>query len=73
MTTNMLVPVKTRMCIVCGKTGVVTMSATSVERWQKGSLIQEAAPSLTPGQREQLITGTHPLCWDMLFAGEEEE
>lgn len=32
--------------------------------------IQNAFPKLTPAQREVLMTGIHPQCWDALFADE---
>ena len=39
----------------------------------QGEYIQDAFPTLTPGEREQLITGIHSECWDKEFAGTEEE
>jgi len=30
-------------------------------------------PELIPDQRELLISGTHPACWDVMFAEVEDE
>lgn len=66
------VHVPTKQCVVCGRTGAVTMTASSYERMAKhGQFIQDAAPELTPDEREQVITGTHPKCWDELMGPAE--
>jgi hypothetical protein len=44
-----------------------------VERWREGELIQDVFPDMSVNDREMLITGTHPACWDKLFPGEEED
>ena len=40
-------------------------------RRQRGELIQEALPELSADQRELLISGTCPKCWDELFPPDE--
>lgn len=35
--------------------------------WQKGALIQEALPYLTPSEREFLMTGCTDNEWDEIF------
>ena len=37
-----------------------------------GSLIQNAFPTLTPSQRELLITGICDDCWDKMFKTEDD-
>jgi len=61
----------TKPCTVCHQTSTVSVDALGFKQWQEGKLIQEALPYLSADQRELLITGTHPECWDMMF-GEEE-
>jgi hypothetical protein len=39
-------------------------------RWQNGEHIQIAAPTLSVGEREQLISGMHSDCFDKLFPEE---
>lgn len=58
---------------VTGETNTMAINATveQVELWQNGTLIQEAMPSATADQREFLISGCTPACWDQLMGGEE--
>jgi hypothetical protein len=55
--------VKTRRCIMCGKTSTITVDAAAHRRWKAGTLIQKAFPDLNSVTRELLINGTHPACW----------
>ena len=57
---------------VTGETNTMAINATveQVELWQNGTLIQEAMPAATVDQREFLISGCTPACWDQL-GGEE--
>lgn len=54
-------------CPYCAQTGTVTASRSGVMKWAQGALIQNALPELTPAQREQLITGFHPDCFEKAF------
>lgn len=36
-------------------------------RWKGGELIQRVFPDLTPEQREMIISGTCPICWNKMF------
>ncbi len=61
-------------CPMCGKVHTVTVNKTDFERWQSGVSIQSAFPYLSANEREILISGTCPKCWDSMFSfGEEEE
>ena len=64
--------VKTKPCTVCGEYEVWSLDRQAVTRWQEGENIQRAFPDMNAGDREILISGTHPACWTKLF-GEEEE
>ena len=59
--------VTTKRCMICGKTGTVSVSSAGHRRWLQGALIQNALPDLDADQREQLISGTHPACWGELY------
>lgn len=59
-------------CPVCGKSAVLEVPTAGLEAHKRGALTQEAFPELDRAQREMLITGTHPTCWDELF-GEDED
>lgn len=55
-------------CIVCGTASVMTLSSVGVENYKQGMFVQQAFPELSAPEREVLISGTHPECWDRLFA-----
>ena len=59
-------------CFGCGKATALSLDADKVGRWKAGALIQEVWPEKTPAERELLITGTHPACWDALIGDEDD-
>lgn len=65
--------IRTDICQVCGQDSVVAVSDESYEKLKAGAFVQEAFPELSPGDRELLISGMHPECWDSLFADDEED
>lgn len=65
--------VETLSCMMCGERSHVTVSAEGYRRWQAGVLVQNAFPEIPHTERELLITGTHPKCWDEMFATMPEE
>jgi len=72
-----LIDVTTRRCCVCGRGGSLLVDAEAYGRWrlprsEGGLLAQEAFPDLSPADREQLISGTHPECWEALFSSVPE-
>lgn len=54
----------TRKCVWCGQTGVVGVDENELYAYLRGNPAQEAFKSLTIELREQIISGTHPECWD---------
>lgn len=42
-------------------------------RFASGELIQDILPAMSLEQREMIITGTHPECWDAMFAYLDED
>ena len=67
-----MIVVKTKPCMVCDKYEVLSLNREAVIRWREGENIQSAFPDMEAADREVLISGTHPACWDKLFAGEGE-
>lgn len=67
-----LVAVVCKPCIRCHKAEEVTVDAGSLVFWKMGALIQDAFPELSPADRELLMTGIHPGCFQEIFAEEEE-
>lgn len=51
----------------------VTEYRRAMEHYNRGALIQDAFPRLSPAQREFLMTGITPEEWESLKAEEEEE
>lgn len=65
---NDTVQLKTPTCRHCGEWDIIKVRAADLERYRAGALIQEAFPEMPIERREQLISGTHPACWDAIFA-----
>ncbi len=62
----------TKACIQCGLASEVELDAAKVARYEAGEHVQAVWPDMPADQREMLITGTHPACWDQLFSDDEE-
>lgn len=67
-----LITFTTPACQVCSKTSEFTLDAEKIDRWKAGAYIQDVWPHMTMNDRELLISGTHPKCWEELFAEEDE-
>jgi hypothetical protein len=65
--------VKTKPCCVCNEYEVWSLDRELVDRWQGGENIQDVFPDMSVGEREVLITGIHPACWDKMFPGEGDD
>ena len=63
----------TKPCPECGESSVITLPLNGYRAWRAGAYIQEAFRTMSAADREMLITGTHPVCWDKLFADEEDD
>ena len=72
MTTSLI---KTRRCMVCGNEGLLELPDEGISKYESGAFVQEAFPQLPKELREQIISGTHPKCWDEMFApfGDDED
>jgi len=60
-------------CPLCGKEWNVSVSASEYAEWKSGRLIQDAMPSVPAEQREMLITGICPECWDKYMKPLDDE
>lgn len=60
--------IATPTCGLCGKGAIVTVPPAGWRKWMEGALVQDAFPDLDANVREQLITGTHPECWEKMWA-----
>lgn len=67
------VTVTTLPCMCCGEAGFVKVLPSELAAYRAGALIQNAMPSLSAGEREQIINGTHDACFEQLSAETDEE
>lgn len=51
-------------CQRCKQPQQITVLAVEFEKYRKGTLIQNALTSNTTDEREMLISGICPKCWD---------
>lgn len=54
-------------CPICGRGNEVEVNEADYWDWDDGVLAQVAFPYLTAQEREMLITGTCPTCWNKMF------
>lgn len=60
------------VCPFCGKANEVFVNEMDYLDWCDGKLAQHAFPYLSADEREMLISGICPTCWDDMFGGGEE-
>ena len=60
-------------CPFCGKYHDVRVSEADYWNWKGGELAQDAFPYLTAEEREFLISGICPDCWNKIFGGKENQ
>lgn len=64
-------------CPYCGKANEIEVNEMDYFDWDDGELVQDAFPYLSVEEREMLISGICPTCWNKMFGGgfidEDEE
>jgi len=69
----MKIKVETLPCILCKKTSIIELDEDKYEKYMEGeSKIETIWPDKTADEREMIMTGTHPECWEKIFEGEEK-
>ena len=58
---------------MCNAGGFVEVSSEGYMAHKRGAAIQEAFSELDKSLREQIISGTHPKCWESMTAGLENK
>ena len=61
------------VCPMCGQYHEVGVNETDYWDWDDGMNVQDAFPYLSANEREMLISGICPECWDRMFPPEEDE
>jgi len=69
--------VTTKECVHCGQTGTVMVDPEKYIEFTQTPrhlrrLIQDIFPDHSRAEREQLMTGVHPKCFEDMFIGEVE-
>jgi len=67
------IEVITPRCSECHRVSRLRVPRPGYELWRAGAHIQDALSTLTAQEREMLMTGIHPDCWDQLMAAIEGE
>lgn len=57
-------------CRICDTPHIIEAPAEALQKYKDGAKIQHALPMLTPDERELLLSGTCPTCWNNMFGGE---
>lgn len=60
-------------CPFCGHINFISVYDEDYFAWQDGELVQKAFPYLSADDREMLISGICPSCWEAMFPDEEDE
>ena len=60
-------------CPFCGHAHEVEVNEMDYWDWQDGELAQRAFPYLSADEREMLISGICPNCWQGMFGGADDE
>lgn len=60
-------------CPFCGKAQFIAVNEADYWDWQDGELAQNAFPYLSADQREAIISGICPDCWESMFGGYNDE
>ena len=61
------------VCPFCGEIHSVTVREDEYIKYLQGELVQNAFPTLTATQREQIISNICPSCQEGIFHEDEEE
>lgn len=60
-------------CVHCRKFRPVLLEGNAYYAYfMRGASLDQAFPYLNADQREILISGTHPECWNAIFGDEDE-
>lgn len=60
-------------CPFCGHANEIAVNEADYWDWQDGALVQDAFPYLSADEREMLISGICPTCWEETFRDSDED
>lgn len=59
-------------CPLCSGQTILSVPKTDLVAWVDGAYVQDAFPGLSPDDRERLISGICPPCYEKLFPEEDK-
>jgi hypothetical protein len=59
-------------CVHCKESNQFRLNFDHYQQWRSGVYVQDIFTHLSIDERELLISGTHPECWNEVF-GEDDE
>lgn len=65
--------VSSKPCPTCGDTMLFTATIEQLRKFAQGALVQDVFPDMPAGDRERLISGTCPPCWDKMWKESEND
>jgi len=65
--------IHTNSCMHCRQSNAISLDIDPYTRWTQGRNIQDVFPHLSSDDRELIVSGTHPKCWDQIFPAEMED
>lgn len=68
-----MLEVETPACLGCGQSTWFSMSQAQYNAWKQGEHVQLIFPDWSPEDREMLISGTCPDCWEEMWAEMEDD
>jgi len=60
-------------CFHCKKDNQIRISRSDYNRRMRGDFAQDIWPNLSIDDRELIISGTHPECWQAIFGKDEDK
>lgn len=60
-------------CPFCNDVAELEVSFEGFKQWKSGELLQQAMPEINADDRERLISGTCPKCWNSMFDLSDDE
>ena len=70
----MFIKALTPDCPICGVSSDIMVDFDMYKAWcNKEILVQDAFPHMSKEEREVLMTGTHPDCWTIMWAGFDDD
>lgn len=70
--TTILDAIVTTVCPFCGKSHDVLVNENDYYDWKDGKLAQDAFPYLSADEREMLISGICPDCWNQMWDNDND-